>query len=257
MKIGILETGDLDPALAAIDGSYPDMFIALSRRRRPEIETAVWTVFEDAFPQGPDDADLWLVTGSRFGVYEDAPWMRRLSAFLQEAHAGDAPILGVCFGHQILAHALGGAVVKSERGWGLGVRSYDVVGDAPPVGAPGETIALHTIHQDQVVAEPEAGRIWLASEFCPIAGLAYGPEATPTALTVQPHPEFSARLLTALISARAGVKIPQELADAALEGVAPDPEGGAILGEPLFAAMVDRLAPIAEERARRRRASAA
>lgn len=252
MKIGILETGDLDPDLEAIDGPYRDIFAKLLRARRPEADIAAWSVFAGAFPDAPADADLWLVTGSRFGVYEDAPWMRRLAAFLRAAHADGAPILGVCFGHQMVAHALGGAVVKSEKGWGLGLQGYEVAEHAPPIGAPGGALHLHAIHQDQVIAAPPESRIWLSSDFCPIAGLALGPEAAPTVLTIQPHPEFSARLLTGIIRARAGAKIDPALAEQALASVTPDPADGPIRGESVLAALVDRLAPLAEARARLR-----
>ena len=250
LRIGILETGPLDPHLAAIDGPYSAMFARLLRLWRPRSSIAAWNVYQDAFPDSAAACDLWIVTGSRYGVYEDPPWMRALAELLRDAHANETPAIGVCFGHQILAHALGGRVIKSDKGWGCGVRRYRLTDAAGALATRlGDETRLLAIHQDQVVEAPPASRVWLSSEFTPIAGLAYGPADAPTALSVQPHPEFSPALLSALLHARRGARIPVATVDEALASIETEPAPD---GDGFFLTLLDLLGPVAQRRAARR-----
>ena len=132
------------------------------------------------FPDSPQVADAFLLTGSRHGVYEDHPFIAPLEQFVRDAFEQAVPMLGICFGHQIIAQALGGQVEKASAGWGLGRQVYHMT----PLG----DRALCAWHQDQVVTPPDGARIIAANGFCPYAGLIYPGERT---LTVQAHPEFS------------------------------------------------------------------
>ena len=98
MRIGILETGKVNPALIEEYGPYAPMFERLLGPVDPAFEFPVFSVVEGVFPDSIEAADAWLVTGSRHGVYENLPWMGRLKEFLREAYAAEVPIIGVCFG---------------------------------------------------------------------------------------------------------------------------------------------------------------
>lgn len=194
MKIGILVTGPLPERMVELHGTYFPIFTRFLQRADPTVETfGVDVAGGDPLP-APEDADGWLITGSRFGVYEPLPWMEPLKKFCRDAIAARVPIVGVCFGHQILAEALGGAVVKSEKGWALGVQSYApaVTPDWLPDGLKKEW-AGHVIHQDQVIRLPDNATVMATSDFCPYAALAFGDPDKPLAISMQAHPEYDDR----------------------------------------------------------------
>ena len=224
MRIGILEAGDLPEHIAAEYGDYPAMFARLLDGRGYAFRT--WAVHAGDVPEDPGEMDGWLITGSRHGVYEDHPWIPPLEAFVRRCVAENAPLVGICFGHQIMAQALGGEVVKSDRGWCIGAHVYE---DLETGGA----YCVNALHQDQVVRAPEGARLIARSDFCPIAGLSYGPNAA----SWQPHPEIRPEFLERLVRARRGKVYPEAVADGAL----------AALGTPLDTpAMADRMARVLE-----------
>jgi GMP synthase-like glutamine amidotransferase len=143
-------------------------------------------VAEGASLPDPESLEAILITGSSAGVYDELDWMAPLERFVGQAYEARIPMVGVCFGHQLIAQALGGLVRKSDKGWGIGRHVYDIAPDNGVIE--GERIALACSHQDQVVEPPRAARTFLSSDFTPYAGLLYDNGA---ALTVQPHPEFS------------------------------------------------------------------
>jgi GMP synthase-like glutamine amidotransferase len=205
MRIGILETGEVNPALVGAHGTYPAMFERLLGGQGFEFRT--WSVVRGEMPDAPSDADGWLITGSRHGVYEDHPWIKPLEGFIRAARDAQVPMAGICFGHQIMAQALGGDVAKSGRGWGIGRHEY-MSGVS--------SVAILAFHQDQVLRLPDGAEVTLSSEFCPFAGLRYGDWG----LSWQAHPEFSADYCRDLLELRSGVAFSEELAAQALPHVA-------------------------------------
>ena len=183
--VTIMETGLVSPKNRELHGSYPQMFENLIGAA--DANVTFNTVSIPAGEPLPDVGRLEaiLITGSSAGVYDAFDWIAPLEDFVRTAHDNKVPMVGVCFGHQLIAQALGGTVRKSENGWGLGRHVYDVApGNAVIEGA---RIALACSHQDQVIAPPAGARTILSSDFTPHAGLLYGD----TTLSVQPHPEFS------------------------------------------------------------------
>jgi GMP synthase-like glutamine amidotransferase len=212
MTIAILRTGRPPDGLAERFGQYEHMFAELLG---PRFASVAYDVEGGALPARAEDHTAYLITGSPWGVYDPAPWIPPLEDFLRAAK-NKAKLVGICFGHQIMAQAFGGRVEKSERGWGVGLQRYAVVGEAPFLGGERE-IAVPVSHQDQIVVQPPASRIVAASDFSPYGVLAYTDQP---ALSMQFHPEFAPDFTKALIETRRGIVPDVDAAIASLE--APD-----------------------------------
>lgn len=208
MRIAILETGAPPGDLAARHGDYPEMFRRLLLGPGDASET--FDVAAGQLPRDPSAFDACIVTGSSAGVYEPLSWIDPLKAFLVSA-SGRTALVGVCFGHQIMAEAFGGRVIKSPKGWGVGLHRYDVTGEGWLEGLP--SLAVAASHQDQVVEPPPGARVVAASDFTPFGALHY-PDRR--AISIQLHPEFAPEYATALIEARRGTRYSDDQADAAI-----------------------------------------
>jgi GMP synthase-like glutamine amidotransferase len=152
-----------------------------------------------------------LITGSPAGVYDGYSWIEPLSDFIRSA--GDRKMVGVCFGHQIMSEALGGLVIKSEKGWGAGLHHYSIVHSAPWLDGE-QKIAIPASHQDQVVMQPPNTEIVAASDFTPYAALAWTDRP---AISFQFHPEFDPAFAKALIEKRYDVVPNPDVAIASLD----------------------------------------
>ncbi len=210
LHIGILETGRLPESLRGRHGTYPAMFE--SWLSPLEARFSSHAVLDGALPASPHEADLWLITGSRHGVYEDLPWIAPLEGFIRQCRDTGAKMLGICFGHQIIARALGGDVAKSPKGWGLGIHEYATRNWPDELAPDPGILRVQAFHQDQVLAPPEGARCIAGSDFCEYAALWY----PGFALSVQGHPEFTRAYAQDLLAERRGAVLPEPLVDEAL-----------------------------------------
>lgn len=213
MKLGILETGAPPAGGREQFGDYPHMFRRLLGENTHDY--SVFAVAEGELPATPETCDGYIVTGSACGVYDPLPWITACKAFLNAA-SGKAALVGVCFGHQLMADAFGGEVIKSPKGWGLGEHEYRIVSRKPWMDSDAP-IRLPASHQDQVVKPPPGAEVIAASEFTPFGGLAY-PERR--AFSLQLHPEFEPAYAIALIEARRGKRYNEEEAQRAIASYA-------------------------------------
>ena len=214
MKIGILQCGHAMEEIRKAHGDYPAMFRDMLADNGFIFQT--WSVVDMEFPPGIHAADGWLLTGSRHGVYDGLPFIEPLEEFVRDAYAAEVPLVGICFGHQLIAQALGGKVVKFDGGWAVGRQDYEFDGAGK--------VSLNAWHQDQVVELPPGATRVATSPFCVNAAIAYGGRA----YTVQAHPEFSNGVVGDLVRLRRGTaSYPDELMDAALGhmGSLPDSSG--------------------------------
>jgi len=217
MRIGILETGHLSDTLRAKYGRYPAFFERLVGPHLPEAEFFTVAIVDGELADSPSQADGWIITGSRSGAYENEPWIPPLEAFLRACLATHVPVVGICFGHQILAQAMGGKVVNSDKGWGVGLLDYQVSTRPSWLEDIGNGFTIPAIHQDQVVKAPAGAQVFVRSEFCPIAGLLYGEPEAPEAFSIQPHPEMSAEFVADIAEERLQHIIPAEIMQPALK----------------------------------------
>ena len=193
MKIGILQSGHSPKEILGEIGNFSDLFTNLLADQGFSFE--VFTVVDMDFPSGPEVCDGWLITGSKHGAYEDHPFIPPLESLIRDIYAADIPLVGICFGHQIIAQALGGTVEKYNDGWAVGRQTYDWQG---------ETVHLNAWHQDQVVTKPAAATVCASNDFCANAALIYGQKA----FTVQAHPEFDGDFVAGLATHRGEGVVP-------------------------------------------------
>ncbi|HQZ11334.1 MAG TPA: gamma-glutamyl-gamma-aminobutyrate hydrolase family protein [Devosia sp.] len=216
MKLTIIQTGEVPAPLRDRFGPYPNMFHRMFEEAGHAFTYETAAVFDGAPFPDPEQLEGIVITGSPAGVYDShLSWMEPLRTFIRGAYAAKTPMLGVCFGHQIMADALGGEVRKSEKGWGLGRHVYGVSNRPAFVGGTLPEFAVACSHQDQVIAPPAEAEVFLSSDFTPNAGLIYRNGA---AISLQPHPEFHDDYTLALAELRRG-KVPDAVVESALASV--------------------------------------
>lgn len=198
MRVGLLVVGHVDPKSVHVAGDYPELFGDLLAPHG--LEVVPYAVEEGRFPDRLDECDGWLCSPSRCSVNDDRPWIRDLEELHRRVVAEERPYVGICFGHQLMARALGGRVERAAGGWEVGVHDYDVVVHAPWMQPPRSRLALIASHEDQVVAPPPGAEVLAsaADGSCPVAGMLIGERAW----TLQPHPEFVAPLADHLLAGR-------------------------------------------------------
>lgn len=212
MRLCILEADTPAPDLLGIAGTYADMFENWLRPSLPGAEFSRMPVHAGELPESVGDYEGYLITGSLFSAYEDLPWIHNLQAFVLRAFNDAIPIGGVCFGHQLIAEALGGHVAPCNQGWAIGKTEYQTTPDGTAWFGQ-EAIHALSFHRDQIVTLPPGATPLAGNAHCPWAALAYAGRA----LSVQFHPEFSPEYIAALIRRNPDGTILPEQADLALK----------------------------------------
>jgi GMP synthase-like glutamine amidotransferase len=216
MKLTIIQSGEVPEPLRPEFGAYALMFQKMFASAGAQFDYEVVPISDGAPFPDPARLEAILLPGSPAGVYDNHfAWMEPLRQFIRGAYAARTPMVGICFGHQIMADALGGDVRKSEKGWGLGRHTY-AVKSTQPFAPSGATLSVACSHQDQVIRPPAEAEIILGSAFTPNAGLRYRNGA---ALSFQPHPEFEDPYALALAELRRG-NAPDHVVDTAVASFA-------------------------------------
>ena len=192
MKIAILEAGSPPERLG---GRYPGYGRMVSDLIGSGHDTTIFAITQGEWPSDSDSFDAVLITGSAAGVYDPLPWIGTLIGFLRRLDPA-TPLVGLCFGHQVMADAYGGRVAKSPKGWGLGLHAY-AIEDRAHWMDDATRVAVPAIHQDQVVEAPPTSRTLAGNAFTPHGILAYTDRR---AISFQFHPEFTTDYARELIA---------------------------------------------------------
>ena len=198
LRVGLLMCGHVDPRAQSIAGDYPELFAALFASH--DVELVRYDADQGKLPGTPGECDGWITSPSRSSAFADDPWVREMVTLVALLVAEERPFAGICFGHQLLAQALGGRVERAAAGWGVGAHQYEVVSRRAwmePWPADGR-FRLLASHEDQVTMLPPQAELLATSSFCPNAMMAIGDHA----IGLQPHPEFVAPVSAKLLDLR-------------------------------------------------------
>jgi GMP synthase-like glutamine amidotransferase len=198
LKIGLLKCDTVHEKFRHIAGDYSDAFINLFSAYAPEISLEIYDVEQGHYPGSLDECGGYLTTGSYRSVYDDIPWILRLRDFVAELYRNNKKFVGICFGHQMIAQALGGKCEQSERGWGIGVHTVRITRKKPWMRPKLDRYDLIVCHLDEVTELPEGSELLGTNEHCPNSMFALGDHF----LGIQAHPEFTAAYAEALMLAR-------------------------------------------------------
>jgi len=204
MILGILDADTLRDDLQPQYVSYAKMMQNLFEKAHKELQFRSYQVNKGEYPQKIDECDAYLITGSKSSAYDNDEWITQLKVYVQSLYQKNKKILGICFGHQLIAMALGGDTRLASQGWGVGVHQYETSRQGRRLFLPAQ-LSLLVSHRDQVVKMPKDAVKVASSEFCPIA--AY--QIKNQVLCFQGHPEFTADYADALMQARVDI-IPED-----------------------------------------------
>ena len=200
MLIGILQSGHFAQRDGAPLRDYSLLYAEMLAGHGFTFRT--WSVVDMEFPASVNDADGWLISGSRHGTYDDLPFIAPLEQLIRDIYAANVPLVGICFGHQIMAQALGGQSEKFKDGWSVGNVDYQF--------NDGTTLAMNAWHKDQVITPPPEATTIASTDFCKHAAFAYKGRA----MSVQPHPEFEPHDIDMLLELRAPAAFtPEDIAE--------------------------------------------
>jgi len=211
ITLGILETGIIDQHLIRIHGTYPDMFVKMYRDQDPNVIFKFYNVIENHYPTDIDECDAYLITGSKSDSFSDEPWVITLRQYIRTLYSQSKSLIGVCFGHQAIAIALGGQAQRSDKGWGIGVYNSQIETQIlqqklPWLESQYQSFNILVSHQDQVTKLPPGATLLASNDFCPNSAFYIEDKV----LCFQGHPEISPGFARGLMALRKDI-IPKEV----------------------------------------------
>lgn len=225
MIIGIIETDEVDEGVKNIYGSYAGMFKRILSQVDNSIIYKNYQAYTCYLPEMTNECDAYLITGSKFSVNESDEWISELKVFIRQLNKNKKKLIGICFGHQIIAEALGGKVNKSEKGWGIGLMESKVLHKMSWMKPQQSTFNLLVSHQDQVINLPEEAVLIATNEFCINSGFMIEDHI----LTFQGHPEYVPEYLTYMMNKRE-IIIGEERVNIAKHSLVKEADAGMIAG---------------------------
>jgi GMP synthase-like glutamine amidotransferase len=196
MRLGILNARPLEASRVDWNGTTVEAYIRFFESVNPPFDYVGYKVTQGQFPGSPAECDAYVITGSPRGVYDTDEWIAALGQFIRDSYQAGRKLVGICFGHQILAHALGGHAKKSEKGWGFGLKTFDIIKPKAWMTDKHERCSLYFVHQDQVIRLPPEAELLGGDDFCPNAFYTIDNHV----LSIQGHPEFSISIMQDLLA---------------------------------------------------------
>ena len=187
MKIALLQCDHVVKELQPVHGDIPDLFKNLFDRVAPEVSLDVFNVTIGEYPDSVNDYDGFISSGARYSVYDNDSWILRFKEFVRELYDHNRKFVGICFGHQMMAEALGGKCEKSDRGWGVGIKEVQIHKKRPWMQPELDSYRMIVSHADQVMKIPENSEVLGGNSHCPCSIYTVGKNF----LGIQAHPEFT------------------------------------------------------------------
>ena len=201
MRIGILNTDTLKTEFDTKYGQYPAMFKNVLLQADPNLQIHSYEVQSGDYPTALDECDAYLITGSKVSAFDDIPWVNELKIFVRSLHQHQKKLIGICFGHQLIAEALGGKVERSNGGWHVGVHGATLKKNTILFGSSHQEFNLIYNHQDQVLKIPRESILLASCKNCPVAMLAIDDHI----LSFQGHVEFDVAYAKDLLEMRRSI----------------------------------------------------
>jgi GMP synthase-like glutamine amidotransferase len=198
MTVGILNAYQFDPRPDSYQQEYTRLMLGFVKKAFPDKKIKNFLVGQGEWPVDVNECEIWIITGSAKGAYDKDPWIEQLKYFIIDLHKNKRKTIGICFGHQLISAALGGEVMQSSKGWGVGVRTFQILDFEPWMKPHLEEVSLLFSHQDQVTKPPKGAKLLGQDAFCPFQMFQIGDHM----LTLQGHPEYSVQFAKARLESR-------------------------------------------------------
>lgn len=224
MKIGIFECDYMPDNLQSDFISYPEMLIRSFDENNCNFEYKVYESTYNQFPKDINECDAYITTGSLHSINDGFLWITKLEEFVRQCQKKKKTLVGICFGHQLLAKALGGEVKKNELGLGLGVIENHIMKQEPWM-VPNQTrLNMIISHEDQIVKMPDGARLLASNSHCRNFML----QIDDNFLGIQGHPEFNNDFICDLIKVREDI-IPYDKVKTAYESFSKTPDNSLVI----------------------------
>ena len=214
MKIGILKCDSTNEHFREEHGDYQDWYKSLFQSVEPSLEFETYDVILGEYPKNLRDNDIYLISGSRYGVNDGDKWIDDLEKFVLELQHRKHPLIGICFGHQMIAKALGGKTELASQGWGVGVQNYQKILTEPWMVPDLKQFSILSFHKDQVTKLPEGAVLIAENDFCPYSAYYIGEWL----ISFQGHPELTKDYVRALLHQRENI-LGQEVLESGIKSL--------------------------------------